>query len=415
MVTSLVLGGVVASLGPTTGTALAAPASNSLLVRGTRVFDGFRTVERASVLVLGGLIAAVGTEREVAAPRGIQVYDGRDRTVIPGLVDAHVHTDDEFRNDALRFGVTTELDMFGDPTQLPAAKRRRRSLRRTDRADLWSAGIGVTVPGGHPNIPGWDYPRLTGDPERFVADRVREGSDYIKIVVESGGDPPLPTLRSDQVRATVAAAHRRGKLAVAHAERIEHAWTAIEAGVDGLVHVVIDTDLDDAFVRAVRRSGAFVVPTVPVIDCGADADDLLADPLVRPYLSEAQLYTLQTRRPRCTPDWRRLSLANAGRLRDAGVPILAGTDAPLPGTANGASLLTELGALVEAGLSPEQALAAATGATASAFGLSDRGRVRPGKRADLVLVNGDPTTDIAAVRDIAAIVKNGYPVNRTPA
>lgn len=73
-------------------------------------------------------------------------------------------------------------------------------------------GIGVTVPGGHPNVPGWDYPRLTpdADPDRFVADRIREGSDYLKFVVDDGGTPPLPTLTPDQVRAVIAAAHRRG-------------------------------------------------------------------------------------------------------------------------------------------------------------------------------------------------------------
>src|SRR5690606_24309643 len=113
---------------------------------------------------------------------GFRVYDGRGRTLLPGLIDAHVHADDELRHDAPRFGVTTELDMFGDPGRIAAAKRQRRSLRRTTRADLWSAGVGVTVPGGHPRIPDWDYPRLApdADPDAFVAARVREGSDYVK-------------------------------------------------------------------------------------------------------------------------------------------------------------------------------------------------------------------------------------------
>lgn len=394
--------------------AAAESTGNSFLIRDARVFDGRSVLDRTCVLVLGGLIAAVGAG--LAAPRGVRVYDGRERTLLPGLLDAHVHTYEEGLAGALRFGVTTELDMFGDPALLAEAKPIRRSLRRTARADLWSAGIGVTVPGGHPLVPGWDFPRLTpdADPAAFVAERVREGSDYIKLIIETGGNPPFPTLTPEQVNAVVAAAHRHRKLAVAHAERVQHVRTAIDAGVDGLVHVAIDAPLDDAMVRAIRDRGAFVVPTVPVLDCGISADDLLADPRVQPYLSADQTYQLQQRKPVCRPSFREISLVNIARLYAAGVPIVAGTDAPLPGTANGASMFGELDALVEAGLPPRAALAAATGACARAFGLHDRGRVLPGRRADLVLVNGDPLADISAVRDIEQIFKNGYAVDRTP-
>ena len=94
------------------------------------------------------------------------------------------------------------------------------------------------------------------------------------------------------------------------------------------------------------------------------------------------------------------------------MPILAGTDAPNPGTAHGASLHRELELLVHAGLAPTEALAAATSVPASAFHLADRGRVARGLRADLVLVNGDPTRDITATRDIVGVWKGGAPVDR---
>ena len=99
-------------------------------------------------------------------------------------------------------------------------------------------------------------------------------------------------------------------------------------------------------------------------------------------------------------------------LHEKGVPILAGTDAPNPGTAHGASVHRELRLLVDAGLTPAAALAAATSAPARAFKLSDRGRIAPGLRADLVLVNGDPTRDIGATRDIVTIWKRGVRVER---
>ena len=102
------------------------------------------------------------------------------------------------------------------------------------------------------------------------------------------------------------------------------------------------------------------------------------------------------------------------QLVAAGVPILAGTDAPGPGTTYGASLHRELEHLVNAGLTPVAALASATAAVARAFRLSDRGRIRTGMRADLLLVDGDPSTQIRATRNIVAIWKRGVRVQRAP-
>jgi imidazolonepropionase-like amidohydrolase len=268
-------------------------------------------------------------------------------------------------------------------------------------------------------VPGWEFPRLTADadPDRFVADRIREGSDFIKFIVEDGGrggGPSLPTLTPGQVTAVVAAAHRRGRITVGHAETLQNARTAVAAGTDGLAHVFVDTDADSAFVRAIRERGAFVVPTLSVFDCGVGAADLLRDPRVRPYLSGEQIWALQRRNPRCQPSLLRVGTANVRRLHDAGVPILTGTDAGVNATAAGASVLAELAHLVAAGLTAQEALAAATAVPARHFGLADRGRIAPGLRADLLLVNGDPSTDITTVRDIAVIWKNGYQVDRTP-
>jgi hypothetical protein len=103
------------------------------------------------------------------------------------------------------------------------------------------------------------------------------------------------------------------------------------------------------------------------------------------------------------------------QLRAAGVPLLAGTDAPNPGTGHGASLHRELELMVRAGLTPTEALRSATSVSARAFALGDRGRIAPGLRADLVLVNGDPTTDITRTRDIVGVWKRGVAVDRQAA
>lgn len=153
-----VLGLMAATAALPAGTAAAStpPRGGTVLIRDVRIFDGHRVLGRGSVLVVGGRIAAAGRLPQTTKH---PVYDGGGRTLLPGLIDCHVHTFEGSSADALRFGVTTELEMFGDPALLAEARRRRRSLARTDQADLWSAGNGVTVPGGHPHAPEWEFPQ----------------------------------------------------------------------------------------------------------------------------------------------------------------------------------------------------------------------------------------------------------------
>src|SRR5690606_4563552 len=170
-----------------------------------------------------------------------------------------------------------------------------------------------------------------------------------------------------------------------------------------LVHVFQDAPADAGLVALARERGAFVVPTLSVIAAfSGRGDDIAGDPRLRGWLSPEQLQSLGdgSRFPAPAADLLANAMESVRRLHAAGVPILAGTDAPNPGTAHGASLHGELQLLVEAGLTPAEALAAATSVPAKAFGLGDRGRIAPGLRADLVLVNGDPTQDITATRSI---------------
>ncbi|MGK2962275.1 MAG: amidohydrolase family protein [Gemmatimonadaceae bacterium] len=395
--------------------------SNSFAVRNVRVFDGERTRAAQTVVVRGGRIIAIDADARV--PTGTPVIDGRGKTLLPGFIDSHVHAWGDAQSDALRFGVTTALDMLGDSQRLPALRQQRASLARTLQADLWSAGHAVTAPGGHGTQFGMEVPTLAddGDPAGFVAARVAEGSDYIKLIVEDmsefGAKKRWPTITARQVAATIAAAHAAQRKALVHATRQDDARQAIDAGADGLVHIFIDSPAAPAFVRRARKRGAFVVPTLSVWASSSGTGEggkLAADPRVQPLLSATQQTGLKTDFP---VQWQRAgSLTNALQsvraLHAAGVPILAGTDADNPGTAHGISMHGELALLVRAGLTPEQALAAATSVPARHFSLGDRGRIAAGLRADLVLVEGDPTRDITATRAIAAVWKNGYEVER---
>jgi len=396
-----------------------APApSNSFVVRDVRVFDGERTVAATDVVVRDGRIAAIGRGAEA---EGLPVVDGRDRTLLPGLIDAHVHTWGDARQDALRFGVTTELDMFSDWHQLADAKRQRASLARTTQADLWSAGTLATVPKGHGTEYGLAIPTLTtpGEAAAFVDARVAEGSDYLKIILEDGSafGHPIPSIDVPTLDALVVAAHARKLLAVAHVATQADARHAVDAHVDGLAHVFLDQPADAAAVAAIRNQGTFVVATLSVAATASGAGEgakLAVDPRLRPSLSAEQIRVLGATFPATFT--RPALLANATesvrRLHAAGVPILAGTDAGNPGTTHGATLHQELALLVAAGLTPSEALGAATALPSRFFSLGDRGRIATGMRADLLLVDGDPTRDITATRAIRTIWKNGDAVDR---
>jgi imidazolonepropionase-like amidohydrolase len=415
----LVGAGALASRAPG-GRATQAASPREFVVRDVRVFDGARTIPRASVHVRDGVIISVGD----AAP-AVESIDGNGRTLLPGLIDAHTHAFGDALERALVFGVTTELDMF---TEHRFATSMRREQQRADgapsRADLFSAGTLVTAPKGHGTEYGMQIPTLTSPTEAraFVDARIAEGSDYIKVVYDDGASYGLRLATIDRavLAATIDAAKARGKLSVVHAGSRTRADEAIAAGASGLVHIFADAPADADIATRVASSRAFVTPTLSVTESTtgvASGAGLLADARLSPFITASERTSLEGRFPSRPGSKQNLAFALAATklFFDAGIPILAGTDAPNPGTSHGSSLHRELELLVQAGLSPEAALAAATSVPARAYNLRDRGRIAPGLRADLVLVSGDPTRDITATRDIVAIWKRGRRLERTKA
>ena len=408
---------------PPPGVADAALPEVSFAIVGVRVFDGKAFRPEQDVWIEDGRIRRVGEELDL--PEDLPRVDGSGRTLTPGLIDGHVHTWGSTLNDAVRFGVTTVLDQFMDP-ELAASKRpAREDLARTDEADLYSAGMLATAAGGH----GTQYSQfvsvqtLDGPDEApaWVRARKAEGSDWIKIVYEDGSAYGLSfaSLERDTVGALVAAAHDEGLRAVVHVSTLQHALDAVALGADGLVHVWGDEIVDPAQAARMGDAGVFVVPTLSVsVSIAGDAMDreLGADAGEAP-VSSMQRQTLASRF--AGGDAEKASRAgeraieNVRRLHAAGVRLLAGTDAPNPGTASGLSMHGELRLLRRAGLSSAEALAAATSTPAEIFGLDDRGRIDEGRIADLVLVDGDLEQDPSRSTRIVAIWKDGYRVERS--
>ncbi|PRY39449.1 amidohydrolase family protein [Umezawaea tangerina] len=378
-----------------------------------KVFDGTTTRDWTSVRFADGLVTACSPTS--AALEGDEVVDAGGGTLLPGLLDAHAHLFPGALAQSLTFGVTTVLDMFSTPDLLAAAKEQAGS--RPDVADVRSAGVGATAPGGHPSMMYAPFPTLTSadQAERFVADRVAEGSDYLKVVSGVGG--LWPSLDAGTIAALVTATHARGLLVVAHVSSTAGVAEVVSAGVDVIAHVPADTVLDDALVARIAEAGIAVGPTLATIEntLGERGGAAVAgDPRLAEALGDTWRRRLTADAPALGSRMPPYSRAedNVRRLADAGVTLLAGTDAPNPGTVFGASLHRELELLVRCGLSPARALAAATAEPARVFGLPDRGAIAVGGRADLVLVSGDPLADITATRAIERIWRAGTACDR---
>lgn len=395
------------------------PSPDVFALTNVRLFDGTAVAPKSIVVVRGGKIEAAGPA--VAIPADATAIDGAGGVLLPGLIDSHTHAWGESLTRALVFGVTTELDMFTDPKFARTMREQQAAPGGAPgRADLRSAGILATAPGGHGTEYGMPIPTLTKPEEAqaWVDARIAEGSDYIKIVDEDGSayGRKIPSLDKSIIAALVQAAHKRGKMAVVHISTADGARRAIEAGADGLVHLFIDKPPAADFVRLVVEHKAFVIPTLTVLESTtgvASGKSLVDDLRLKGFLTAEETTNLQ----RSFPGHGDLKIAfdTVRQLRDAGVPILAGSDAPNAGTAHGASIHREMELLVKAGLTPAQAIAAATSVPAHVFHLEDRGRIAPGLRADLVLVGGDPLKDITDTRGIARVWKGGKPFDRTAA
>ncbi|MFG1911754.1 amidohydrolase family protein [Kribbella sp. NPDC048928] len=363
----------------------------------TRLADRGTALSADCLRVADGRIVAIGGP-EIAQPGDVLV-DGTGATLLPGLIDSHVHLAPGSTQLAATYGVTTQLDMFSMPEVIAG---------ETPRSAFFTSSIGATAPGGHPTMAFPPFPYVTGpeDAKQFVAGRIAEGADHLKLIYDdgSGAMMNIPTLTSSTVRALADEAHAHGLTVVAHVSTAAGAVAVVECGVDVLAHVPSDL-MSPADLDAV--AGVAVIATLGV---GVDGFNGPSGHL--PLLDEPELMSRMPAR------WRRVldhqsrrwmpphppdgaaARANTLALLRAGVRVLAGTDAPNPGQVFGASLHRELVHLVAAGLSPAQAVVAAASAPAEVFQLTDRGRLAVGARADLLLVDGDPLADITATQRI---------------
>ncbi|MDX6744175.1 amidohydrolase family protein [Actinocorallia sp. A-T 12471] len=337
-----------------------------------RVFDGTALSAPRTVVIDNGLIGI--------SALGARTVDCGGATLLPGLIDAHVHLENLGTLEQLTgYGVTTGLDMATFPASVVRSLRRQPGL-----TDIRSACTPAVAPGSlQSQIPGFPANGVVTGPDKavqFVTARVAEGADYIKIIVDN------PGLDQATVTALTKTAHLFGKQVMGHATSAAMVESALTAGIDLIHHVPLDTAISAATAARYAAKARVAVPTLGMM----------------------KGFT-QLGIPGMNYEAARGSVA---ALRQAGVRILAGSDAnnkpniPVR-PAFGLSLHQELELLVEAGLTPAEALRSATDLPALSFGLRDRGVIKPGYRADLVLVDGDPLADIRRTRDIQRVWVGG--------
>jgi imidazolonepropionase-like amidohydrolase len=403
-----------------------------LLIRGARLIDGSGGDPVAGVDLLidaRGTIAAIERSGTIDAPAGAQVIDVGGRSVLPGLIDAHTHllsepegsypelvtrtlkeseADRALRGAAnawatLRAGFTTVRNVGGSLAD--------RALRdaivdgRVPGPRMLVANYSIGITGGHCDHSNSVNPeKLSRDPDfregiadgpdavrRAVRYQVKQGADVIKVcatggVLSQGDGVGAPQLTPAELRAIVDEANRAGRKVAAHAHGNQGIRDAVEAGVHSIEHGSV---LDRPTVAQMRRRGVFLVPTT----------------YAGHYVEEAAFGG------RLSPDSAAKAKAIAPKMRESfqlayrsGVKIANGSDAGVFPHGDNARELAEMVAL---GMTPKDAILAATSRAAELLGLTDIGQLAVGFRGDLLVVDGDPLEDISLLKDPKLVVKDG--------
>ncbi len=380
------LAGALASLalGPLLWLAAPRPAraaDATLALVHARLVDGTGAgpVAEAVVVIRGDRVMAAGPSAAVAVPDGARVIDLAGATLLPGLVNAHVHAayDPEQLRAWARAGVTTVRDE--GPFDKGGFLARRDALGADPRnATIVAATPILTVPGGY----GWEYADTPEAMRSLVQRYVSRRADVVKTSLEDDLQGRTWTVPSrEEMDALVQAAHALGRRVSVHVSHARMVGWALEAGADDLAHMVVERVEDPILARAASR-GVIWVPTLELWRC-VDAKHGLR--------------------------WTPVALDNLARFHRAGGAVALGTDFAGYGCDFDHGLpLTELLAMQQAGLTAMDVLVAATRNAARACGReAELGTVATGKRADLLAVRGDPLLDLHALAEPVLVVHRG--------
>ncbi len=388
-----------------------------------------------SIVVRNGVISSVQAgyldAASVAAETDdkVTVHDLREHFVLPGLIDSHVHITSEnnpkgrlqrvemsdpdramlgagFARTTLMAGFTTVRDVGASGGDAVFALRDAIARGDVDGPRLFASGSTISVTGGHGDgTQGYrdDVARLmhstgvcdgVGDCRQAVREQVRRGADHIKLTATAGVLSNTAAgleqqFFEDELKAIMETAHAMGRKVTAHAHGVQGINAALRAGVNSIEH---GTFLDNESIRLFKRNDAYLVPTV------------LAGVTVGAWAEDPDSFLLPPQRAKALTVGPRMIDA-VRRAHDGGVKIAFGTDS---GVSRHGDNAREFALLVEAGMTPTEAIRSATVVAAEHLGEYEKfGSIAPGKYADIIAVDGDPTTDVTELEDVDFVMKEG--------
>jgi len=443
---TLVLVGVAAGF---SGLAQELLAQQAVLLRDVQLIDGTGAPprEHVSILLRDGRIEKIGGAGMVA-PKGVQVRELAGKTVMPGLMSAHSHLGlivDDAESSATgytrenvtaqlkqfeRYGVTTIMSL-GVNRDLVYELREEQRAGRLGGATIFTAGRGIGVPGGAPGLPAAAdqiYRPASADEARNDVDELAvHHADIVKIWVDKVHGT-MPEMTPEIYKAVIDEAHQKHLRVAAHEYALDDAKQLVTDGVDVLAHSVRDQVVDDAFIESMKQHKVWYVPTFTVdesffVYAGRPAfmqtaffQEAAGPKLLAKF--NAPGYAEKINQDPPTAQHRKdfaIGQQNLKKLFDAGVNVGFGTDSgALPGRIPGFAEHRELELMVQAGLTPMQAITAATGENAKLLHTPDRGTIAVGKRADLLVLDADPLVDIRNTQRIFAVYHDGRSVADLP-
>jgi imidazolonepropionase-like amidohydrolase len=422
--------------------ALQVQSSPTLAIVGGRVIDGYGgpPIENGVVLIAGDRISAIGREGAVTVPSGVTVIDANGMTVMPGLIDMHVHLqilghgdykrwDDLYgkRNgdlvmplaakQLLMAGVTSARDLGGPPSEIVAVKR------RIEKGEI--PGPRMFVAGAfiqRAPYEAYEAPFRWGvsgpeDARRKVQQLIDLGVDVIKLIDQD-------QLTDAEIQAIVETAHRAGKPVVAHAHRMEEIRRGLRFRVDNFEHTGLGTapGYPEDVLQGLRErnSSLYWTPTISPLftlyAAGQIYSERLDDPAWREGMPKDMADEIRRSLEKIThlpyfalfPSRLPLLPHKFRQLRETGVRLLIGTDAGIPSNFHNDATWREMVKWVELGVPPMEVLQAATLWPARALRAEDRiGTLVVGRLADIIAVRGDPLTDMTVMRDVKVVVQGG--------